>query len=1093
MTLTPLPASVDYLDEVRFAVRYVDADNDAPRVASGALGNPTITFGTTTRATYAPYGGAGDFKKGVEYYFVKRDLDAGRAYAPRFTVYYEDAAADGTAVDIAITVQASPVFVTEYSLMFQDFTDAEAGGLPPGFSVTDGDRNYWHVTDTLSGDHAPRVAQGMRGKAAWFAQPTRGTYDDPEGGVARGSLESPIFDLEDVSEPVLSFSSYFETTGRARQYVEISTNPHSQSPQWQVLRELDGWGDGLGAWRSVGVDLRGYGDQEVQFRFTFDAVDNQRSQSMGWLIDDVTIGHDEDGDSLPDVLEESAYLGAFGDPWLPLETVNGQITTYQVRGNPRLEGPAHRLYGLIYHPEVSDLEIMLKVERAPLPDQNAGTPQDPQVESFPVVIWNGEEATSYCQPGDVAGLVAQPPAPVVKMPGGDGLRIDVNPATCTAFPPEVFERDHVLTIAMREGGTAAVGRVEIIQMADVRQTSKFLADTDGDSVPDGQERNQLTDPAGPDSDHDGIADDRDPEPWQPNWIPGISIGPAEGDVWATLNEDGSLDSMIQIWIEDPHPWLRVEDVYVEDPVDGRQEVDRPPGSLIGYQGFRYHDHNVEQCPDPFEAPFQDCTFEWHLVFATPRDRFHIQVTVERGSEIHMGAATVITTRDVAGEEWVSEFDIVQHTGSTEAGDVILMHALEYLTGQAIGSAVDRGMDKGRGQFPGGAGKANLWLLIAETGVAIMQTAADLDNLVTVDLLTNSDLRCKDQGPDCRIQFFLPPEVVDDAVARRGVASEAEARQIVQDGDRFVMKGRGPTTRWVTPLEDAYGFFDEFDGVVIDLWKVPRARYGTAGQVVPLGYVLELEEWGAVAAGTGPHKMHSTFCASYCRDIRQGEPTAGADTPVATFTSTLNGASREPETRFLFAPKEYVEVLRAGYHAFDTEGLEINTGATDVTVSFLVSEHLSLLGQQNLLQSRVTTYWDNAEQDNVPGRDCVSEWAEVRRCLSVQPDTADPGWSADLGGNQVTTPLRIKWYSPMDEPGTVPYFTDRLAGLGRTHEAWDGPLASGVAPSDGYIAQISVLYMNQGVPIEISGDVVVGYDWMDLRGASATAALGDYTP
>ncbi|HEV7948572.1 MAG TPA: hypothetical protein VGP24_02270, partial [Glaciihabitans sp.] len=341
-----MPAAVNYLDTVRFNVTYKDLEGDAPPTA------PTLTVNGVTYTMLPAI--LPDYKAGAEYHYNVAPglLLQGRSYVPTYQVADQYAR--------ATTGRGAVVFVDKSFVANLNFERDQVDGAPQGMVLGGEPLNYWHVADTESSSMPGRLALGHHGNALWFGN-ARGTYQDPQGGVPVGTASLLSVDLSQVMHPSLSFSSYYETedlgTTRDLKLVQI----RSGTGAWTQLHRASGYEGGYGAWRTQHVDLSAYAGQTVQIRFRFDATDSQANQYFGWFIDDVTVGHDEDHDTLPDVLEQTRNDVLVASQLAPVQVMPGTSGTSYVRRLIRPAADSYQLEALVSTPHPTDVTVTIGV------------------------------------------------------------------------------------------------------------------------------------------------------------------------------------------------------------------------------------------------------------------------------------------------------------------------------------------------------------------------------------------------------------------------------------------------------------------------------------------------------------------------------------------------------------------------------------------------------------------------------------------------------------------------------------------------------------------------------------------------------------
>ena len=116
--------------------------------------------------------------------------------------------------------------------------------------------------------------------------------DGPNHGVAT----SPVVNLLPLENPRLVFSCNFDTEDTNdydRRKVEVYRVATDEIVTLGVLKSIGNGGDcsSQGDWHFHEFSLdRGWG--EVQIRFLFDSVDEDKNQGKGWFLDDVEISSD---------------------------------------------------------------------------------------------------------------------------------------------------------------------------------------------------------------------------------------------------------------------------------------------------------------------------------------------------------------------------------------------------------------------------------------------------------------------------------------------------------------------------------------------------------------------------------------------------------------------------------------------------------------------------------------------------------------------------------------------------------------------------------------------------------------------------------
>lgn len=492
----PTTGTASYLDSVRFEVGYKDIEGDPPRDSAGNLASPKMTLNGMTYDMYAA-SATPDFKKGTYYYYnvPAGTLPQGQMYTPSFQVddqYQRSATSMGYGTFVAKAVNS-----------YFDFEADPVNGQPNGMTRSSESLNYWHVTDTESSAMPQRIAAGHHGKALWFGNAVRGTYDDPRGGVPRGNVTLPWVSLTfaQAGDATLTFSSYYETedlgTGKDQKRVEYRVFGGS----WQSV-PISGYEGGFGAWRTQRIDLpRAY----VQVRFVFDAKDTVANGYLGWLIDDIVIGHDHDGDKLSDELERRRNDVQVTPNPVTVQVPDGGTATGWVRRLDRPLASTLALHAMVSSPAPSQLRVTLGA-------RDSAT---------------GQEVSTVIHDGSPTGNCAAAPAGFIGAPTGgavhvksDGLQIQVNALSCGLNVPD--RTDWFLTVTDKLSGDN-LAYIDSLRAVSVGKTKFTERDTDYDEVDDGTEVDLINDPLGIDVDRDGVPSVVDADDAVPSWAPAIQL------------------------------------------------------------------------------------------------------------------------------------------------------------------------------------------------------------------------------------------------------------------------------------------------------------------------------------------------------------------------------------------------------------------------------------------------------------------------------------------------------------------------------------------------------------------------------------------
>lgn len=488
-TLTSLDGGarrITYLEDGVFRTEYRDVEGDAP-------GQVILNFNGQTYPMHSS--GSVDYKAGVEYTYVLRagDLQSGM---PHYT------AADQ--FQAASLAWSGWVQVTRSGVATHTFETDSAGGLPTGFTLSDDALNYWHITDTALDGYSGYAALGGHGKAAWFGHGPAGDYHDPGGGAPRGMMQSQWYDLSLVERPMLSFSSFYDTPDEDRKTVWIRT----EESGWNRLRTIQGESGGYQKWRTQTIDLSAFARREVQVAFKFEAADNRGNNQLGWLVDDFSIGHDHDADTLPDDLERGRQDIRVSRQQGTILIGDGATSKAYVRRLDRPSSDAAILQALVSHPQPSDLRLSVGVQAGP--GETAPTPVLLAVSSPPCAVgpWlPGQE------PGGQAVTQMQ-----------DGLLVSVDLRTC-GFSSEFWRSSHdwYLQVEDTQGGDGQRAIVEQLRITSWGSTDFMGKDTDDDGRADGVEVNSAFDALGVDGDADSLPEDIDPNEAIPSWAPALRL------------------------------------------------------------------------------------------------------------------------------------------------------------------------------------------------------------------------------------------------------------------------------------------------------------------------------------------------------------------------------------------------------------------------------------------------------------------------------------------------------------------------------------------------------------------------------------------
>jgi len=119
----------------------------------------------------------------------------------------------------------------------------------------------------------------------WYGQESTGDYDT--GAKNSGYLTSPSINLAGVSNPVLSFKSWYQTedTDKKRDLMIIRISADG-GRTWINAKQIS---DTPSTWNLEIVDLSSYADKNITIRFYFNTVNQNNNHHEGWYIDDIKI------------------------------------------------------------------------------------------------------------------------------------------------------------------------------------------------------------------------------------------------------------------------------------------------------------------------------------------------------------------------------------------------------------------------------------------------------------------------------------------------------------------------------------------------------------------------------------------------------------------------------------------------------------------------------------------------------------------------------------------------------------------------------------------------------------------------------------
>lgn len=978
LTLVSLPGRVSYLDPVHVEVNYRDPDGDAPHSSAGVPTPPTVAIGGVTYALHVGGGSAptaAQFKAGVNYYYVVNSLASGRTHVAAFEVFDKYQAAP--------RISTRGVFVAPKSLVAFDLDSDSVGATPRGFSRSGDATNLWYVADSTSDSFPDRVALGAHGRVAWFGHRTRGTYSDPEGRTVRGSLTTGPVNLNDLLQPRLSFSSYFETensTTRDMKRVQLL-----DANGWSVIasRTLGGFADGYGQWRTVAWDLSAWATQTVRFRFEFDSVDGLYNDRLGWLIDEVAVGEDTDRDGLADGLEDTRWTERFS-PWsLPRFLGDQGTLRVPVPRLPRMEGDQNLVRALIGHARPSDLVIYLEVR--------FGNRGDPAAEGFdrqiqPLV--NHGTVASSCGSGRMGSTVAPFGTAPAKV-HAKGVEVRVDLASCSGWLPGVWHPDlwllgfdgaqasWWLTIVDDRGGAA--GLLEGLQVFDGGFSNSWTGDTDADHVLDGAEATLGRDPLSLDSDGDGDPDSEDPDV-RMNWVPAF---------------------------------------VVESPDEFRNEIRArvvdPGGPVLGEAAGLYVNGWLEFAP---KASPGAGDWRWVMPRAERPMEVRIQLNLADGSTVTFLAGIQADPHRRGEPIWVhmilnkgtaAEEGVRRDLPASRINDPIVAFAgaelRSFLEGDFVVPIAERVFGRSVGTFLG-AGE-----------IVVMLRSLQSFTAISSQVVPNALLSSAWDRP---AGFWVPSRVRDRVEGPGKEFSNGQLSLAVEGAEQYVMTEPYPRSRWIAPLPDGLAVLEVYNRVVYDAWKWEKTgswdEGWTFGGDVPLGSVADREIWAGTQVLERAHWMQQTFCLAYCGNSDASE--------LVTFTaSRTDGESLLQQSEPLRLPRQQLQSLRWGYAAFDQAARQLDTRPSEAAIGGISLEFGAQLAEGRLLKSRVTSYWDGTANDGEEETDCSLPPAstKVRRCSSftMAPLASQGSWEGEP-----LQPFQATWH----RPGLL--FQDALVGSDR---------------------------------------------------------------
>ncbi|MBZ0236182.1 MAG: lamin tail domain-containing protein, partial [Deltaproteobacteria bacterium] len=167
------------------------------------------------------------------------------------------------------------------------FHDGAETGLG-GWEAT----GLWRITKR-------RSATG--GHAFWYGDEATGSYDTP-GRSNRGSLVSPIIDLNGVRAPRLSWREYLDVEIHAR--FDVLRVEVFDADQPDLVIGASKLTVRTRAFQDRLLDLTGFAGRRVRIRLVADTIDATNNRGEGWYVDDVRVF----GEALPPPLPPGQLL-----------------------------------------------------------------------------------------------------------------------------------------------------------------------------------------------------------------------------------------------------------------------------------------------------------------------------------------------------------------------------------------------------------------------------------------------------------------------------------------------------------------------------------------------------------------------------------------------------------------------------------------------------------------------------------------------------------------------------------------------------------------------------------------------------------------
>jgi hypothetical protein len=1008
--LTPgaTPTEVTYLDRVRFSVTWTDAA--APDAA------PTLAFGSGTPVSMLlPYGtGTPNYAAGVTYTYEVA-LSGGASYRP----IYKTTQAGVQHIDLG-----APVMVTKQSVAYHDFQSDAEGSIPRGFNPTTPAGkccNYWHVTNSNDAKFPSTVQLGRHGNVAWFAHKGHGDYQSTSSQQVAGALETPAYDLRLATRPVLSFASYYETEdlGSAdRMTVLIATkDPNGGSwSQWQDPHAVQGYEGGYKQWRTQIIDLGNYAGKlvKVQFKFEASGVDDD---FLGWMIDDVAIGTDYDGDTLPDRTENSRSDLLVTDQLLPVKVPDGGTGKNHVRRLDRPFADAWAIDALVLHPNKSDLTVWVGAEAS---KEHAGTR---------VLVYDRGSVSSCSPPAwmqDSLYLGGRPM--VVERP--DGLQVTVDLRSCgLAQSSFMATNDWFIEVKDTRAGNG-VGVIEAVRVASQGRTSLRLADSDHDEVADDTEVRSMLDPLGYDPDHDGALGNVDPSDSAPSWIPAIRM--ASTDFTSYVDVD-FLDLVETL------PWV----VFKASDAGGDLQV--LPATNFGGSQWRVRMPSPQ--PERLVVEWQDAR----------GNHGTLDLAMGSSSAQHyqpLQADGTFTTTVAPGNplHWSHSIDVQEALSFISVGAVSAETTVGAYTPVPFDDAVLIGV----------AALATLglmWYDYEHTDEAPTATHEPLfgDGYV----YTTVQNTCL--GTPIQLELG---QALENQYVGKGFASRTAMRTALA-GVCNPIQGLGPGDRWSLEAAGAIIIAIIAHNAVVDMWKWQLPPIDDVISSTPtLEEMISTEEYAADLLDVTALLDQYWTCQVYCK----------LGSPATDNVAVLSAGDHTPriyDEAVITLPTEYMTAMKTTYVTLDKLGKFSKLSVADFTVGATTLQYNADRAEAGLLTATqgvngLQWYWDDGPTTQTCGQPGTQG---LRRCTDPHPSTGLTAWDWLPGGKDKLDEVKVPWKS-----GSTTYHTDGLTAKGYVYDGQQLPATrTGALVKDLIFEQMEYLGGSTDLS-QIDDEARVVYTW-----------------